>query len=81
MHVWAPKDKTCQPYDFTFVDTIKNAKPRTTGMVAMLESSGLKLEGHHHSGIDDARNIARCVIACMQKGFEFTQGMIFSRPY
>jgi inhibitor of KinA sporulation pathway (predicted exonuclease) len=31
-------------------------------MPEMLEQSGLTLEGKHHSGIDDARNIARCVI-------------------
>jgi inhibitor of KinA sporulation pathway (predicted exonuclease) len=31
-------------------------------MEEMLELSGLKLEGKHHSGIDDARNLARVVI-------------------
>ena len=28
-------------------------------MVGMLEYLGLQLEGRHHSGIDDSRNIAR----------------------
>ena len=37
----------------------------------MLEKCGIKLEGRHHSGIDDARNIASCVLACMKEGFEF----------
>ena len=34
------------------------------GMTCMLDHFGLKLEGRHHSGIDDCRNIAR-VCACM----------------
>jgi len=29
------------------------------GMAGMLRTLGLRLEGHHHSGIDDSRNIAR----------------------
>ena len=29
-------------------------------MPEMLSSLGLELQGRHHSGIDDARNIARC---------------------
>jgi len=29
------------------------------GMAGMLSSLGLTLEGRHHSGIDDCRNIAR----------------------
>jgi inhibitor of KinA sporulation pathway (predicted exonuclease) len=35
----------------------------------MLELCGLELEGKHHSGIDDAKNIARVVIECLKKGF------------
>jgi inhibitor of KinA sporulation pathway (predicted exonuclease) len=38
----------------------------------MLEQSGLKLEGNHHSGIDDARNIARCVIETLKKGYRYS---------
>jgi len=30
-------------------------------MVAMLNYLNLELEGRHHSGIDDAKNIARVV--------------------
>ena len=41
-------------------------------MPHMLELCDLKLEGRHHSGIDDSRNIAACVIKCMEKGFNFT---------
>ena len=37
----------------------------------MLDLCGLKLEGKHHSGIDDAKNLARIVINNLEKGFEF----------
>lgn len=36
---------------------------RAGGMPEMLSSLNLTLQGRHHSGIDDARNIARCVKA------------------
>ncbi|CAN0548094.1 unnamed protein product [Ectocarpus sp. 12 AP-2014] len=32
------------------------------GMPAMLSALGLVLEGRHHSGLDDCRNIARIAI-------------------
>lgn len=35
------------------------------GMKAALELAGLKLEGTHHRGIDDARNIARLLPWCL----------------
>jgi len=41
------------------------------GMPQMLSLCGLKLKGRHHSGIDDATNIARCVIRCLERGFVF----------
>ena len=34
-------------------------RDRVGGMVEMLKLLGLELEGKHHSGIDDARNISR----------------------
>jgi len=34
-------------------------KRNASGMEGMLRALGLRLEGHHHSGIDDCRNIAR----------------------
>ncbi len=40
-----------------------------TDMLAMLK---LKLEGRHHSGIDDTRNIARCALQLMKDGKQFT---------
>lgn len=46
-------------------------KPPVKGMPDMLNICGLKLEGKHHSGIDDAMNISKIVISCLEKGFEF----------
>eukprot|EP00356_Strombidium_inclinatum_P005107 CAMPEP_0170503964 /NCGR_PEP_ID=MMETSP0208-20121228/46460_1 /TAXON_ID=197538 /ORGANISM="Strombidium inclinatum, Strain S3" /LENGTH=294 /DNA_ID=CAMNT_0010783927 /DNA_START=310 /DNA_END=1190 /DNA_ORIENTATION=- len=40
-------------------ETINKARPTVSGMPSMLAACGLELEGRHHSGIDDARNIAR----------------------
>ena len=58
--------------DFTKPATIMNAKPQVKGMEEMLQICGLKLEGRHHSGIDDAKNIAAVALHLMQKGFSFT---------
>jgi inhibitor of KinA sporulation pathway (predicted exonuclease) len=60
----------CEPvYDFSSPKTIKDAKAITKGMTDMLDMCGLKLEGRHHSGIDDAKNIAAIVLTCLQKGY------------
>jgi len=56
--------------DYKFVKDIK--KPVVGGMPDMLSICGLQLQGRHHSGIDDARNIAACVLKCLQAGFDFT---------
>ena len=42
----------------------------------MLEKCGLTLEGTHHSGIDDSRNLAKCVVHMLKSGFTFGQGMV-----
>ncbi|CDW83651.1 exonuclease family protein [Stylonychia lemnae] len=64
------------------IDFIKNVKKSTvSGMGELLKLSGLELEGRHHSGIDDARNIARCVVSSLEKGFQYTQGMVLSHPF
>ncbi|KAJ3277787.1 ERI1 exoribonuclease 3 [Borealophlyctis nickersoniae] len=39
----------------------------TYGMKSMLNTLGLELEGRHHSGIDDSRNIAK-IVRCMVAG-------------
>jgi inhibitor of KinA sporulation pathway (predicted exonuclease) len=41
------------------------------GMAGMLDHLGIDLIGHHHSGIDDARNIARIVAALLKKNVSF----------
>lgn len=52
------------PFGVTHIN-VKNlaalyyALPREVGMDAMLEHMGFELEGVHHRGIDDARNIAK----------------------
>jgi inhibitor of KinA sporulation pathway (predicted exonuclease) len=38
------------------------------GMAGMLKHLKLELKGHHHSGIDDCRNIAQIVVAMAQDG-------------
>merc|ERR1712048_202629 len=39
-----------------------------SAMPAMLEALKLELRGHHHSGLDDCRNIARILQVLLQKG-------------
>ena len=41
---------------------------RAPDMLDMLRLAGLALEGRHHSGLDDARNIGRCLEACWRRG-------------
>ena len=41
---------------------------REPDMKAMLQLAGLRLEGQHHSGLDDARNIGRCLEALWARG-------------
>lgn len=36
----------------------------------MLEHTGLELEGKHHSGVDDCKNMARIVRKMLQGGWE-----------
>ena len=45
--------------------------PKQQGMDGMLASIGLDLVGRHHSGIDDARNIARIAIRLLNDGVVF----------
>jgi len=40
----------------------------STGMKGMLSRLGLSLDGHHHCGLDDARNIAKIVIEFLKFG-------------
>ncbi|CAJ1938926.1 unnamed protein product [Cylindrotheca closterium] len=45
-------------------------KRKALGMITMLEDLDLKLEGRHHSGIDDSRNIARICTRMLKDGWE-----------
>ncbi|KAF8898234.1 ribonuclease H-like domain-containing protein [Gymnopilus junonius] len=61
----------------------KNHGRQAKGMVGMLHQLKLKLEGRHHSGIDDCRNIAKIVERLQSSrgwtpgadGGEFTRGI------
>lgn len=43
---------------------------KAKGMAGMLDFLGLKLEGRHHSGIDDSRNIAKICQKLIADEFE-----------
>ena len=56
-------------------DANKNIKGKNAvvgGMTHMLDLCEIKLEGRHHSGIDDSKNIAAVAMHLMEKGFNFT---------
>ena len=46
-----------------------------------LEMCGLEFEGREHSGIDDAKNIARVILSCLKKGFAFHEGHVLTHNY
>jgi len=46
-------------------------RAKRLGMAGMLSFLGLPLEGRHHSGIDDCRNITRILIQMIQDGCVF----------
>jgi inhibitor of KinA sporulation pathway (predicted exonuclease) len=62
--------------NFTAMGQMSKAKNTSNGMTDMLAKLGLELEGRHHSGIDDSRNIARCAMKLMSCGMQFTNGMV-----
>jgi inhibitor of KinA sporulation pathway (predicted exonuclease) len=43
------------------------------GMEQMLDLLNLKLDGHHHSGIDDSRNIAKICQELVKRGADVTE--------
>jgi inhibitor of KinA sporulation pathway (predicted exonuclease) len=52
-----------------YIEQMKTTK--ANGMPAMLRGLGLELEGRHHRGIDDCRNIARIALALAGRGGRF----------
>lgn len=55
----------------SFLKHYKNEKQ--SGMDKMLEFLKIELTGHHHSGIDDCRNIAKICHALTQQGVDVTK--------
>jgi ERI1 exoribonuclease 3 len=49
----------------------ENKDLKSLGMPKMLELLKLNLDGRHHSGIDDCRNIAKICIELLKKGISF----------
>ena len=48
-----------------------SAHVAVSSMVEMLKIMGIPLAGKHHSGIDDAKNIASVAIKMLENGFKF----------
>jgi inhibitor of KinA sporulation pathway (predicted exonuclease) len=48
----------------------RGAKSQRRGMTEMLNIFGLQLQGRHHSGIDDCRNIAFVCMSMVKAGYE-----------
>lgn len=48
-------------------------KVKAGGMVPMLNKLKLPLEGRHHSGMDDTRNIARILLKMAEDGYTMTR--------
>ena len=64
--------------EWVSIDGKDSIKPdKVKGMTDMLSRCGLKLEGRHHSGIDDARNIAKVAQYLVKNGFKFTHTMVY----
>ena len=51
-------------------------KMKARGMPCMLESLGLTLDGRHHSGIDDTKNIAKIILHLISEGREYKHFII-----
>lgn len=52
-------------------------KQKAKGMVGMLQYLKLKLDGRHHSGIDDTRNIAKIMIKMIKDGHKSDSFMFY----
>ena len=51
-------------------------KNKSAGMKGMLDSFNLKLEGRHHSGIDDSKNIAKIAVELLKRRGTFTNAQV-----
>lgn len=50
------------------------------GMAGMLKTCGLTLDGRHHSGIDDSKNIAKIVQHLTDQGFVWSDDKVLTVP-
>jgi len=55
-------------------ETVKGLK--AGGMPMMLKELDLILEGTHHSGLDDCKNISKILIKLVEMGYQFNEGDI-----
>jgi ERI1 exoribonuclease 3 len=53
-------------------------KPVASGMEDMLTQLKLSLDGQHHSGIDDSKNLVKVVLHLLERGFQFSQCMVYA---
>lgn len=59
-----------------FLSLLDKDAHKNTSMTRMLEYFKLELDGRHHSGIDDSKNISKIAIKIMENGFKFTKKLI-----
>ncbi|OQV18580.1 putative 3'-5' exoribonuclease 1 [Hypsibius exemplaris] len=59
------------PKFFQWIYLSDDPLKQRANMTGMLEHLALALEGRHHSGIDDARNLARICLAMLADGVKF----------
>jgi ERI1 exoribonuclease 3 len=68
-HLGIPLDKHFQSYVNIKWSYEKQYKTKAFGMTGMLKDLGIELEGRHHSGIDDCKNIAKICRRMLQDGW------------
>ena len=67
----------CPKYQYRRLVNIKNEyrnfykKERGVGMATMLKELGIELEGRHHSGLDDCKNICKILQRMIVDGYKF----------
>jgi len=62
-------DEKHEKLDTTQVNLMSNRKSAVRGMPDMLKVCDLTLQGKHHSGLDDSKNIAACLLKTLEKDF------------
>jgi len=73
--------KTCLPKELSYKGipvpsyfdrwiNLKKVMPLGRGMMEALKTLNIEHQGRHHSGIDDVKNITKCVVALVQAGVQ-----------